>query len=161
MFFKGPFWGAYFWRRLSTEGNLRFKIDWASLINRRKFTIFALFYFVFEGNFQVQAPRGAYIWRGDLTEDFLRYEFGGLIIYGTFLWYPNVPVKTRVIQCPIKLEISAWHNFHTKIKIKSKTKWASRKPLKKKEHWSMWGIANIIISFRWWTEAGIGNLNCN
>ena len=41
------------------EGNLRFKIDWASLIVGRKFTIFALFYFVFEGmNFQVQAPRG-------------------------------------------------------------------------------------------------------
>ena len=64
---------------------MRFKIDWASLINRRKFTVFALFYFVFEGNFQVQAPRGAYIWRGDLTEAFLRYEFGGLIIYGIFL----------------------------------------------------------------------------
>ena len=43
-------------RGLSTEGNLRFKIDWASL--RSKFTVFALFYFVFEGNFQVQAPRG-------------------------------------------------------------------------------------------------------
>ena len=33
------------------EGNLRFKIDWASLIVRRKFTFFTLFYFVFEGNF--------------------------------------------------------------------------------------------------------------
>ena len=61
------------------EGNLCFKIDWASLINGRKFTFSALFYFVFEGNFRVQAPRGAYIWRGDLTEGFLRYEFGGLI----------------------------------------------------------------------------------
>ena len=30
------------------EGNLRFKIDWASLIVGRKFTVFALFYFVFE-----------------------------------------------------------------------------------------------------------------
>ena len=40
------------------EGNLRFKIDWASLIVGRKFTVFALFYFVFESNFQVQAPRG-------------------------------------------------------------------------------------------------------
>ena len=30
------------------EGNLCFKIDWAILIVRRKFTIFALFYFVFE-----------------------------------------------------------------------------------------------------------------
>ena len=34
---------------------MRFKIDWASLIVGRKFTVFALFYFVFEGNFQVQA----------------------------------------------------------------------------------------------------------
>ena len=40
------------------EGNLYFKIDWASLIVGRKFTVFPLFYFVFEGNFQVQAPRG-------------------------------------------------------------------------------------------------------
>ena len=38
------------------EGNLRFKIDWASLIVGRKSTVFALFYFVFEGNFKVQAP---------------------------------------------------------------------------------------------------------
>ena len=37
---------------------MRFKIDWASLIVRSKFTIFALFYFVFEGNFQVQARGG-------------------------------------------------------------------------------------------------------
>ena len=40
------------------EGNLRFNIDWASLIVGRKFTVFALFYFVFEGNCQVQAPGG-------------------------------------------------------------------------------------------------------
>ena len=40
------------------EGNLCFKIDWASLIVGRKFTVFPLFYFVFKGNFQVQAPRG-------------------------------------------------------------------------------------------------------
>ena len=33
------------------EGSLRFKIDWVSLIVRSKFTVFALFYFVFEGNF--------------------------------------------------------------------------------------------------------------
>ena len=48
----------------------------------RKFTIFALFYFVFEGKFQVQAPLGAYIRRGDLTEGFLRYDLGGLIFGG-------------------------------------------------------------------------------
>ena len=68
------------------EGNLRFKIDWASLIVGRKFTVFTLFYFVFEGNFQVQAPRGAYISRDDLREGFLRYEFGGLIFGEAYTW---------------------------------------------------------------------------
>ena len=48
------------------ERNLRFKSDRASLIVGSKFTVFALFYFVSEGN-----------WRGDLTEGFLRYRFGG------------------------------------------------------------------------------------
>ena len=52
------FGGAYTPRGLSTEGNLRFKIDRASLIVGGKFTVFVLFYFVFEGNFQVQAPEG-------------------------------------------------------------------------------------------------------
>ena len=47
----------------------------------RKFTIFALFCFVFEGKFQVQAPPGAYIRRGDCTEGFLRYDFGGAYIW--------------------------------------------------------------------------------
>ena len=39
--------------------NVRSEIDSASPIVARKFTVFALFYFVFEGNFQVRAPRGA------------------------------------------------------------------------------------------------------
>ena len=80
------FGGAYIQRGLSTEGNLRFKIDWASLIVGSKFTVFALFYFVFEGNFPSTSPRGAYIWRGDLTEGFLRYEFGRLIFGGAYTW---------------------------------------------------------------------------
>ena len=37
---------------------MRFKIDWASLIVSRKLTVYSLFYFVFESNFQVQAPGG-------------------------------------------------------------------------------------------------------
>ena len=36
--------------------------------------------------FQVQAPRGAYIWRGELTEGFLRYRFGRLIFGGAYTW---------------------------------------------------------------------------
>ena len=69
-------------RGLSTEGNLRFKLDRASLILGSKFTIFSLFYFVFEGNFPSKSPWGAYIGRGDLTEGFLRYRFGGLFFGG-------------------------------------------------------------------------------
>ena len=64
---------------------MRFKIDWASLIVGSKFTVFALFYFVFEGNFPSTSHRGAYIWRGDLREGFLRYRFvggGGELIFG-------------------------------------------------------------------------------
>ena len=61
---------------------MRFKIDWASLIVGRKFAVFALFYFVFEGKFQVQAPAGvgvgAYIWRADFTE--------GLQVRRVFIW---------------------------------------------------------------------------
>ena len=88
IFFRGPFWGAYFWRGLSAEKNLRFKIDWASLIVGRKFTVFALFYVIFEGNFQVQDHGGwgggAYILWGDLMEGFLPYEFWGLIFGGAY-----------------------------------------------------------------------------
>ena len=40
------------------EENLRFKIDWASLIVGRKLTIFTFFKFVFDGNFQTQTPGG-------------------------------------------------------------------------------------------------------
>ena len=65
---------------------MRFKIDWASLIVGSKFTVFALFYFVFEGNFPSTSPQGAYIWRGDLTEGFLRYRFRGLLFGGAYTW---------------------------------------------------------------------------
>ena len=65
---------------------MRFKIDWASLIFENKFTVFALFYFVFEGNFLSTSPWGAYIWRGDLTEGFLRYRLGRLIFGWAYTW---------------------------------------------------------------------------
>ena len=52
-----------------------------ALIVRSKFTIFALFYFVFEDNFQVQALRGAYIRRDDLTEGFFV-----LRVCGVYIW---------------------------------------------------------------------------
>ena len=64
------------------EGNLRFKIDWASLIVGSKFTVFALFYFVFEGNFQVQAP-GGIIFGGTIQRRvFCVTGLGGLCLEG-------------------------------------------------------------------------------
>ena len=57
-----------------------FKIDWASIIVGSKFTIFALFYLVFDGNFPSTGPQGAYIWRGDLTEGFFALPEG--LIHG-------------------------------------------------------------------------------
>ena len=72
---EGIIFGEVYWR---------FKIDWASLTVRRKFTVFALFYFAFEGNFQVQAPQWTYIWRDDVTKGSLRCELGGLIQGGEY-----------------------------------------------------------------------------
>ena len=79
---EGPiFGGAYLRREICIS-----KIDWASLIVGGKFTIFALFYFVFGGNFPSTSPRAVYIWRGDLTEGFLLYRFGGLIFGRADTW---------------------------------------------------------------------------
>ena len=55
---------------------MRFKIDWARLLVGRKFTVFALFYFVFEGNSQVQAsPWGEGGW-GFYMESFFSEFYG-------------------------------------------------------------------------------------
>ena len=75
--------GAYIFQRpflrgLSTEGNLRVKIDWASLIVGSKFTIFALFYFVFEGKYK--PPRGLYL-EGRLIRGFF-----ALPVWGAYIW---------------------------------------------------------------------------
>ena len=51
-----------------------------------KFTVFTLFYFVFEGSFPSTSPWGACNWRGNLTEGFLRYRIGGLIFGGAYTW---------------------------------------------------------------------------
>ena len=78
------FRGTYIRRGLSTEGNLRFKTDWVSLIVGSKFTVFALFYFVFEGNFPSTSPRGVYIWRGDLAEGFFALPVWGALFGGAY-----------------------------------------------------------------------------
>ena len=39
-------------------------------------------------------PPGAYIWRGDLTEGFLPYEFGGLIHGGAYFQTFSIALQT-------------------------------------------------------------------
>ena len=60
---------------------MRFKIDWASLIVGSKFTIFALFYFVFEGIFPSTSPRGGLYLEG-------RFNGGvfALPVWGAYIW---------------------------------------------------------------------------
>ena len=60
---------------------MRFKIDWASLIVGSKFTVFALFYFVFEGYFPSTSPRGEA--RGVLI---FGRGFFTLPVWGAFIW---------------------------------------------------------------------------
>ena len=57
---------------------MRFTLDRASLIVGSKFTIFSLFYVVFEGSFLNL--------EGRFNGGFLRYRFGGLIFGGGYIW---------------------------------------------------------------------------
>ena len=86
-------------------GKIAFQNRLGKLIVRRKFTVFALFYFVFEGNFQVQDHQGAYILRGNVTEDFLRQEFGGLIFGGAYFRNFTVLLPEPYLK---KLRLSPW-----------------------------------------------------
>ena len=73
---------------------MRLKIDWASLVVGSKFTFFALFYFVFEGNFPSTSD-----WRGESTKDFLRYPFGGLVLEGLIFGFLRTFTVLRRQHC--------------------------------------------------------------
>ena len=61
---------------------MRFKIDWASLYWQGNLPFLLCFTLYSRANSKYKPPRGAYIRRGDLTEGFLCYDFGGLILGG-------------------------------------------------------------------------------
>ena len=76
---EGPiFGGAYVRREICVSKSI------GLACSGKEFTIFTLFYFVFQGKFQVQTLRGAYIRRGDLTEGCLLYDLEGLIHGGAY-----------------------------------------------------------------------------
>ena len=60
------------------KGNLRFEMDWASLIVGRKFTVFALFYL---GQFSKYKPPGGLYLEG-------RFNGGifALQVWGAYIW---------------------------------------------------------------------------
>ena len=59
---------------------MRLKIDWASLIVASRFTVFALFYFVSEGNFPSISPGRLYL-EGQFNEGFFE-----LPVWGAYIW---------------------------------------------------------------------------
>ena len=60
---------------------MRFKIGWASLIVGSKFSVFSLFYFIFEGNFPSTSPRGGLYLEGRFNGGFL-----ALRVWGAYTW---------------------------------------------------------------------------
>ena len=109
---------------------MRFKI-------RSKVTIFALFYFVSEGNFPSTSPRGAYIWRGDLTEGFLCYEFEGAYIWrGVYmeglifgiLRYFSFRCKYNFLQLQYEPPLLKWQTSHNSLFFPSRM-WTHTFPL--------------------------------
>ena len=84
--FQRPFLRGLYSEGLNYGAKFAFQTWKASLIVGSKFIVFSLFYVVFEGSFPSTSPLGGYIWRGDLTEGFLRYRFGGLIFGGAYTW---------------------------------------------------------------------------
>ena len=74
---------GFFWRGLYSEGKFAFQ-NRASHILGRKFPVFLCFALLYLRAISKYKPRGAYIWRGDLTEGFLRYQIGELTFEGAY-----------------------------------------------------------------------------
>ena len=78
--FKGSFWRAYFWRGLCTEGNLRFKIDYASLWLKGNLPFFLSFTLYLRALFSSTSPGGLY------AEGTLNGGFFALRVWGAYTW---------------------------------------------------------------------------
>ena len=70
------FRGAYGWREICIIKSV------GQACSGKEIYLFFFVLLCIRGKFQIKAPRGAYIRRGNLTESFLRFNFGGLIIFG-------------------------------------------------------------------------------
>ena len=77
--------GAYI-RRSFEEGNLRFKIDWTSLIIERNLLFLLCFTLYFEGNFQEQAPGVGLYLEGRFNRGFFGVTSLGFLFGGDYTW---------------------------------------------------------------------------
>ena len=89
IFFKGPFRGAYLRRSLYSEGliyggKFAFQNQLGKPYSWTEIYRFCFVLLCIWQQFPSTRPRGAYIWRGDLMEGFLCYEFGELIFGGAY-----------------------------------------------------------------------------
>ena len=77
---------------------MRLKIDCARLIVGSKFTVFALFYFVFEGNFPSTSPPGGLYLEGRFNRGlFCVTSLGGLYLEGLIHGGANFRIFTVYI----------------------------------------------------------------
>ena len=83
------------------------RLGW--LVVGRKFTIFVLFYFVFEGKFQVQAPPEGLYSEGRFNGGSSALRFWGLIIGGAYFW--NFTVPSEFMTKSIKLNLYGEFNL--------------------------------------------------
>ena len=87
-------------RGLSTEGNLRFRIDWANLIVGSEFTVSLCFTLYLRAIFQVQAPRGLIFGGAISRRIFCVTALGGLyleeLIFGILRYMNWIIYELRI-----------------------------------------------------------------
>ena len=84
---------------------MRFKIDWANLIVGSKFTVFALFYFVFGGQFSTYNPPGVLYLEGRFDGGFFALPVWGLIFGGVI--HGGAYFRTFTVYCLHRLSRNA------------------------------------------------------
>ena len=81
LFLEGPIFGGAYVRREICVSKLT-----GLTCSGKEIYHFCFVLLCIRGQIPSTSPPGAYIRRGDLTEGFLRYDFGGLIFGGAYTW---------------------------------------------------------------------------
>ena len=92
-------------RDLSMEANVHFKIDWASLILGRKFTIFLCFTLYLRAISKYKHPGRAYIWRGGFYRGVFALRVSGPILGGAYFRNFTVTAINNIRRTSIQARI--------------------------------------------------------